>query len=261
MAKFHISISGEPVECTATDRLCPRGGLDAHYESKAEAEAAHEQALSEQFGESTTVAKVSETPSLSGTKVVDASGKPLTVYHGSGVDFETFDEAHTGRGNDSFGSGFYFTTSKEAASGYGEHLKSVQLNIQNPIEVDGKDGSINYNLSTEQVKELLLKMPNAYSQPDDDEPSPIGDYAEEYWESDSHSKEAIEAMADRVAREELKGSGFVEMETVYGRDEATAFRNAIAEVTGHDGVHVSYADEGVEHWVAWRSDQISTVSS
>ena len=65
------------------------------------------------------------------SKVVDAEGKPLMVYHG-GNDFTVFDQNTAKEG------GFYFTPNKFAASQFerkGGKLFEVYLSIQNPKEV------------------------------------------------------------------------------------------------------------------------------
>lgn len=51
------------------------------------------------------------------SKVVDAEGLPLVVYHGTGDSFDTFDPAKIG-GNYRWSKGFYFAATPEAASEY-----------------------------------------------------------------------------------------------------------------------------------------------
>jgi Large polyvalent protein associated domain 38/Large polyvalent protein-associated domain 5/ADP-Ribosyltransferase in polyvalent proteins/Large polyvalent protein-associated domain 1 len=62
------------------------------------------------------------------SKVVDADGKPLVVYHGSRSlkDFSIFKIGKKGA---------YFTDSLEAAESYGE-VKAVYLDMKNPLEID-----------------------------------------------------------------------------------------------------------------------------
>lgn len=69
------------------------------------------------------------------SKVVDADGKPLVVYHGTASEFSVFDG---GRG------GFYFTDDKKAAQEYANHadgdsdprVVGAYLSIQNPMVLD-----------------------------------------------------------------------------------------------------------------------------
>ena len=67
------------------------------------------------------------------SKVVDESGKPLVVYHGTNADFDTFDR---GKASSAYGSkyGFYFAN-KEVAEDYGD-VMPVYLAMKKPYEVD-----------------------------------------------------------------------------------------------------------------------------
>jgi len=82
---------------------------------------------------------VTETPEFKrwfgDSKVVDAQGKPLVVYHGTDADIEAFSPKLARDG--SFGKGFYFTTSADAASKYagerrGANVTPVYLALNNP---------------------------------------------------------------------------------------------------------------------------------
>ena len=54
------------------------------------------------------------------SKVVDERGEPLVVYHGTAADFDTFDSSRYGEASDAgtLGSGFYFTSLRDAAESY-----------------------------------------------------------------------------------------------------------------------------------------------
>lgn len=81
---------------------------------------------------------------FSDSKVVDANGKPLMVYHGTGASFGKFEAS---RGN-----GHYFTDDKDAASAFaenadgdeyaedeaGSNVVPVYLSINNPLILDSK---------------------------------------------------------------------------------------------------------------------------
>ena len=74
------------------------------------------------------------------TKVVDEEGNPLVVYHGTGADFNVFDEnyssTNTGAKNTTLG--FYFTPLRAYAETIADGesiIKSVFLNIENPLEL------------------------------------------------------------------------------------------------------------------------------
>lgn len=66
------------------------------------------------------------------SKAVDANGEPLVLYHGSDLQFTKFRTA-------SWEGGAFFTSNKEAAHLYGDHLYEVHLSMQNPLEVSAKD--------------------------------------------------------------------------------------------------------------------------
>ena len=70
------------------------------------------------------------------SKVVDAEGKPLVVYHGSPNDFTVFSYKFNNRNGQADGRGFYFTDNRSYAEGYqsdGGKLFEVYLSLQNPL--------------------------------------------------------------------------------------------------------------------------------
>lgn len=89
--------------------------------------------------------------------VVDADGKPLVVYHGTGGDFSTFDRSRTGQNFVASTLGFYFTnaakphfekgfglgsTASEYAANAGgtPTVMPVYLSIKNPLVLDDAGG-------------------------------------------------------------------------------------------------------------------------
>jgi len=66
------------------------------------------------------------------SKVVDSQGQPLVVHHGTRADFDAFDLNKQGRNGSAIGSGFYFSNSRDVASGYGDRLMAVHLSAQKP---------------------------------------------------------------------------------------------------------------------------------
>ena len=80
------------------------------------------------------------------SKVVDANGNPLVVYHGTTKDFTAFDKTKQGTSTDEgyLGEGFYFSNDPEMASGYasynapdgetsaGAQVLPVFVSLQNP---------------------------------------------------------------------------------------------------------------------------------
>ena len=63
------------------------------------------------------------------SKVVDANGRPLVVYHGTDNVFSSFKTRESDEG------GAFFTTNREAAEDYGDRVVSAYLSIKNPFEV------------------------------------------------------------------------------------------------------------------------------
>lgn len=73
------------------------------------------------------------------SKIVDKSGKPKIVYHGTNKDFSVFDTNFIGASTGNFGHhgyGIYFSFDVREAKGYGNKLLEVYLNIQKPFYGD-----------------------------------------------------------------------------------------------------------------------------
>ena len=71
------------------------------------------------------------------SKVVDTSGKPLVVFHGSNSNFNIFDSGKIGTNTDPgiWGKGFYFSDALTARS-YGSMVRGVYLSIENPFIIE-----------------------------------------------------------------------------------------------------------------------------
>jgi hypothetical protein len=82
---------------------------------------------------------VTETPEFKtwfgNSNVVDPDGEPLVVYHGTDATFDEFDNAQADSRRSS-GSGFFFTTDRKVAAGYGENVKPVYLKSESLLEID-----------------------------------------------------------------------------------------------------------------------------
>lgn len=200
---------------------------------------------------------------MTNSAVRGEDGNLMVVHHGSAVAFDSFDPEFTGTGNDTWGSGFYFTTDADTARGYGEHGKSVLLNVTNPIRVDGKehmslDGQMYF--SAEQSAAILKRHPDIYNQPGDEEnPNPLEDYSPEFWDKDDWSKEEIDAMVDSVASDYYDDVQWSSLEATFEGGKSAAFRSAVRDVTGHDGVIADFGEDGT-HLVAWFPDQIQVIN-
>lgn len=79
------------------------------------------------------------------SKIVDSSGKPLVVYHGTNRNFNSFEKNMIGKGSGNYGHygfGFYFSYNKKEAEGYGSNLLEVYLRIENPFDVSKQKNRI-----------------------------------------------------------------------------------------------------------------------
>lgn len=199
--------------------------------------------------------------------VNDEDGNLLRIHHGSSHESDQFHPERVGRGNDSWGNGYYFTDSESTARGYAHesrnpaaNVKEFYLNLTNPIYVDGMENPsmdhIRFNAT--EAYALLSRHPLIGLQPnettDDGDMNPMGDYVAEYWDRETHTPAQIDAMVRGVADQYFQDAGWVELESFFGRDHGAAFLDAMHEVTGHDGVVVDFGDIG-QHYVAWSPNQ------
>jgi ADP-Ribosyltransferase in polyvalent proteins/Large polyvalent protein-associated domain 3 len=81
------------------------------------------------------------------SKITDANGEPMVVYHGTNADFNTFDIDKSSSSN-RFGAGFYFTRDGKTMSAYSgkeaSHIVPVFLNMRTPITgIDLTEAQIN----------------------------------------------------------------------------------------------------------------------
>lgn len=203
-------------------------------------------------------------PGFADSMVRNEDGTLATMHHGSSVEFDSWDAEHTGTGNDAWGSGFYFTDDEDRAKGYGEHLHAVHLNITNPIMVDGKahahlDEQMEF--TAEQSSQILRSHPDIYRQPDDEEEmNPLGDYVPEYWDKDHHSREEMDRMIDSTARQYYDDVPWSHLEGVFPGGKSENFRQAVRDVTGHDGVVTDFGQDG-KHYIAWFPDQVQAADT
>lgn len=196
---------------------------------------------------------------LSQTAVTDRNGRPETVFHGSSEAFDEFDPARIGKGNDAYGSGFYFASDADTSSGYGEVVRPFKLDIRNPLYVDGgEEMSLNEQyLPQESCRNILARHPDITAQPNDDERmNPMGDYLEEFWDKDEYTDDEMSRMIDKFADRYADGDDvpWTNMEMTFAGHEGE-FLRAVQDETGHDGVIVDHGDAG-KFYVAWFPEQI-----
>ena len=188
------------------------------------------------------------------SKVVDADGKPLVVYHGTDQDFSTFDagKAGTNTGNYGwYGRGFSFSTNPDIASGYtgnvdentpkpGANVKQVYLSIKNPFIIDNEPQKISGKPRT-----LLNDLAGL----------------KELSEDERESIESERESGDRKFADAL-------LETVFGYSKEGLTRSASAserfrellDANGHDGVRTNRGKGLDTEWTAFQTTQIKSAT-
>lgn len=181
------------------------------------------------------------------SKVVNADGTPKVVYHGTDAEFWTFDTGRQGTGNDQYGAGFYFATDKDSAERYGNNVFNTYLEIRKPIKISG-DESFSFDITPEQAYKIIKYLPNIMSEED----SPLGDYYEEYWESGADDW-MIRDLAEKY-------TDIRSLDYELFRDYPDELHKAIKDVTGYDGVEVSFKNNGEKFYIAWFPNQIKSAT-
>ena len=69
---------------------------------------------------------------------------------------DTFGSKYTGPGNDTRGSGFYMTDSKETAESYGSQTAAVELDIRNPICVNNKNSHVDNEVTFTRWEAMII---------------------------------------------------------------------------------------------------------
>jgi hypothetical protein len=199
-------------------------------------------------------------------ELVDAAAKAAgydspKVFHGTGAAFVAFDPAFTGQGEDQLGSGFYFTTDIVQAKAYQTKIQSVDkpklggdltpntvssyLALKNPIRLAVEQETLReVKITAAQVLSILKSAPNVY----DGEESPLANWF------DNDGKAFTNAQLAKVSKDYVD---LISLENDFFKNDATAFRQAVFEATGHDGV-VKEQPNGSQHYVAWFPSQIKS---
>jgi len=179
-------------------------------------------------------------------------------YHGAPCAIEKFDYAFTSQGDDYYGSGFYFTSSKRVAIGFccendvsKSHgiaftptLHKAKLEINNPLPLHHVQ-----TLSLSEARDLIARAPG------------IEEKLNDFWEVE------YEGGVDKVLIKAAKIYSGIDDDLIktltklsinfYG-EHTEAFNTAVRDVLGYDGLI-----EVVEHEtlvVAWFPEQINIVS-
>ena len=216
-----------------------------------------------------------DTPSRMARAEMQGFDTDTTWYHGTNdldnIAKTGFDPSFTGKGNDQFGSGFYFSTNPSQASSFATNLNrnkagEVQpagmvksyLALKSPLVVDGtKVSNINdlpIDLSSDDVRELLEYSTALKRGLDDEQMNPMGDQFAEFWD-DGPTNEMMEKLVDTYTNSNLSA---IEGDLFDG--DATAFREGLAKVTGYDGIVIDFGD-GFKNAVAWKPEQVRSTSA
>ena len=188
------------------------------------------------------------------SKVVDASGKPLVVYHGTRAQFEVFDFGRIGQQGRAEGAGFYFTTNKQVAAGYGTPM-DVYLAVGKPLAYDAK------GFSQTVLQKIVKKVAENEAAADgaDIADGFLSNFGDTYTNGvQAAVKEAARLIsADETAIDQLSG--------IVGSGVNPEHVNAATtEVTGFDGVvSEGFSNSGDAEnriFVAFRPEQIKSAT-
>lgn len=192
------------------------------------------------------------------SKVADAAGQPLVVYHGTPAKgLRVFDASKIGENGRAEGAGFYFTTDREIAAGYGQRGEVVEthLAIKKPLDYKAKP------FSQAQIRKLLAEVARreASANGHDWQDGFLSNYENTYnLQFDEVVRKAAkvfenEALAlDQIGG--LIGSGV----------DANIVNDALTATLGYDGYFSrGFSGEGVrggDIYVAFRPEQIKSAT-
>jgi len=203
--------------------------------------------------------------------------KKQNFYHGTGnlqsILTDGFKPELTGKGNDQFGSGFYFTNNLNTVKGYTESrieagieklggeespgVIEVSLDIKNPLIIQYEEdvhnlNSVDIELSPEDILKIIKTSPATKRSMDDENMNPLGDHFEEFW---------VEGSQDWMFEEISKSySSLINIENDFFSEYPSEFREALFLVTGYDGVIYEFSGIDEIHAVAWFPEQITYIA-
>jgi len=176
-------------------------------------------------------------------------------YHGSPVKFDNFDASFctSGSGGEQYGSGFYFTNSRDEASryaGYDGFIYEVELKTDNLMTVpkhNEKKDNINPPLTNKQIKKMIQNAPEH-----EETLLNFGDI--DYYGYDEVLQKAIGAYAELNPLYAINtlGSDFYD-----GNEEIVVKK--IKDIIGIDGIFVNKKD-GLKNIVMLDGDDIEIIS-
>ena len=157
-----------------------------------------------------------------GKSVVKSNGKPIVLYHGSKAVFNAIDPETFGKGNDSYGSGFYLTDDIDSAKAYGQNVIKVYARIEKPITPDMKK-----SLTKLQIQNLITSAPDYRESLEN-----FGDVS--YYGFLRVLREAVDTYADIPVYD-----SFQTIQRDFWRNDAGKFLKTMIKVTGYDGVVIN----------------------
>lgn len=186
---------------------------------------------------------VTDTPNFrqffGNSKVVDAEGKPMVVYHGTNKNFAEFSLGFRGqnKGHDQFGPGYYSTTSPTGASmyadGQGANIMPLYVSIKNPI--DEQTPAFDRNV----IDKLITSSPD--------------------YENRIQDFESLDQAIDAYSGYDEAFFQLRVIQNDFWPDNPEGFLRAAKEITGHDGVEVDNGGAG-KFFVAWTPEQIKSAT-
>lgn len=186
---------------------------------------------------------VTDTPNFrqffGNSKVVDAEGKPMVVYHGTTKNFAEFSLGFRkeNQGNDQFGPGYYSTTSPTGAGmyaeGQGANIMPLYVSIQNPI--DEQTPAFDRGV----IDKLITASPD--------------------YENRIQDFESLDQAIDAYSGYDEAFFQLRVIQNDFWPDNPEGFLRAAKEITGHDGVEVDNGGAG-KFFVAWTPEQIKSAT-
>ena len=196
-----------------------------------------------------------------GSKVVDAKGKPLVVYHGTrGAAEESgfaFDYSRIGSQGRAEGAGFYFTTDKNVGAGYAEGGLNMEvfLSIKKPMAYDMA------GFKRGVLSKLIMRVAEIEAERDGSE---IGDgFLSNYGDVSSDGVgSVVRAAVDIISND---ATALDQISGIVGSGVSPAVVNAaVRDVTGYDGVKANgFGNLGSDTnaiWVAFFPEQIKSAT-
>jgi hypothetical protein len=189
------------------------------------------------------------------SKVVDASGNPLVVYHGTpATDLSVFDASRIGTNGRSEGAGFYFTTDKTTAAGYGQVIE-VYLSIKKPLAYNTKP------FGQPQVRKLLSEVAKAEAADTgtDWRDGFLSNYVDTYDTTlDAAVREAAQSFAD-------EDTALDQVSSIIGSGvDADTVNAGLTKALGYDGYYAKgfsgEGQDGGDIWVSMKSTQIKSAT-